>query len=74
MGFLVSQHDQFGAMPPLLFLSLSPLESMRSGGAMPPTKGVSQRYLRDTTRKQGKWYYLEKVLRDMGGAYLALGC
>ena len=44
----------------------------------PPTKGVSQRYLprnlRDTTCKQGEWvrhaplrYYLEKVLRDMGG-------
>ena len=45
----------------------------------PPSKGVSQRYLRDTLWKQGKWvrypplrYYLEKVLRDMGG-YLALG-
>ena len=40
----------------------------------PPTKGLSQRYLRDTLWKQGKWvrypplrYYLEKVLRDMGG-------
>ena len=45
----------------------------------PPSKGVSQRYLRDTLWKQGKWvqyaplqYYLERVLRDMGG-YLALG-
>ena len=45
----------------------------------PPWKGVSQRYLRDTLWKQGKWvqysplrYYLERVLRDMGG-YLALG-
>ena len=39
----------------------------------PPSKGVSQRYLRDSPRKQGKWarypplrYYLDKVLRDMG--------
>ena len=60
---------------PSPFLGVSPLESMRSGGAIPPpTKGVSQRYLSNTTRKQGKWvlypplrYDLEKVLRDMGG-------
>ena len=39
----------------------------------PPKKGVSQRYLRNTHLKQGKWvrypplrYYLERVLRDMG--------
>ena len=45
----------------------------------PPSKGVSQRYLRDTPWKQGEWvrypplrYYLERVLHDMGG-YLALG-
>ena len=45
----------------------------------PPSKGVSQRYLRDTLKKQGKnvrypplRYYLERVLRDTGG-YLALG-
>ena len=49
MGFLVSQHGQLGAIPPPPFLSFSPLESMRSGGAIPPpSKGVSQRYLRDT--------------------------
>ena len=48
MGFLVSQHGQLGAIPPPPFLSISPLESMQSGGAIPPTKGVSQRYLRDT--------------------------
>ena len=78
MGFLVSQHGQLGAIPPPPFLSVSPLESMRSGGVMPPPKGVSQRYLRDTLLKQGKWvrypplrYYLERVLRDRGG-YLAL--
>ena len=40
----------------------------------PPSKGVSQRYLRDTLSKQGKRvrypplrYCLEKVLHDMGG-------
>ena len=49
MGLLVSQHGQLGAIPPPLFLSISPLESMQSGGAIPPpSKGVSQRYLRDT--------------------------
>ena len=41
---LVSQHGQLGAIPPPPFLSVSPLESMRSGGAIPPpSKGVSQR-------------------------------
>ena len=31
------------------FLSVSPMEGMRSGGAIPtPSKGESQRYLRDT--------------------------
>ena len=40
MGFLVSQHGQLGAIPPPRFLSVSPFESMRSGGAIPPpTKG-----------------------------------
>ena len=40
----------------------------------PTTKGVSQRYLHDTLQKQGNSvrypplrYYLERVLRDMGG-------
>ena len=43
MGFLVSQHGQSGAIPPPPFLSLSPLESMRSGGAIPPPskRGIS---------------------------------
>ena len=76
MGFLVSQHGQMGAIPPPPFLSASPLESMQTGGAIPPppTEGVSQRYLRDTLWKQGKWvrypplrYYLERVLRDREG-------
>ena len=40
----------------------------------PPTKGVSQLYLRDALGKQGKWvrypslrYYLKRVLRDRRG-------
>ena len=42
MGFLVSQHGQLGAIPPPAFLSGSPLDSMRSGGAIPPLKrGIS---------------------------------
>ena len=75
MGFLVSQHGQLGAIPPPPFLSVSPLESMLLWRCdTPPSKGVSQRYLRDTLWKQGKWvrypplrYYLERVSRDMGG-------
>ena len=46
----------------------------------PPSKGVSQRYLRDTLWKQGRWvrypplrYYLERVLRDMGGGLSRTG-
>ena len=45
MGFLVSQHGQLGAIPPPPFLSISPLESMQSGGAIPPPE---KRYLSDT--------------------------
>ena len=48
MGFLVSQHGQLGAIPPPPFLSVSTVESMRSGGAIPdPEKG----YLSDTSAK-----------------------
>ena len=36
VGFWVSQHGQLGAIPPPPFLSDSPFESMRSGGAIPP--------------------------------------
>ena len=43
--FLVSQHGQLGAIPPPPFLSVSPLESMRSGGAIPP---LQKGYLSDT--------------------------
>ena len=45
MGFLVSQHGQLGAIPPPPFLSTSPLESMQSGGAIPPPQ---KGYLSDT--------------------------
>ena len=45
MGFLVSQHGQLGAIPPPPFLSVSLLESMRSGGAIPPPQ---KGYLSDT--------------------------
>ena len=42
MGFLVSQHGQLGAIPPPPFLSVSPLEHMRTRGAIPPLKrGIS---------------------------------
>ena len=37
MGLLVSRHGQLGAIPPPPCLSISPLESMRSEGAIPPT-------------------------------------
>ena len=47
MGFLVSQHGQLGAIPPPPFLSVSPLESMRSRGAMPPPP-PQKGYLSDT--------------------------
>ena len=43
MGFLVSQHGKLGAIPPPPFPSISPLESMQSGGAIPPPlkRGIS---------------------------------
>ena len=77
VGFLVSQHANWVRCPLPLFWAFPPLESMRSGGARPPptTKGGSQLYLRDALWKQGKSvrypslrYYLERVLRDIGGA------
>ena len=45
MGFFVSQHGQLGAIPLPPFLSVSPLESMQSGGAIPPPQ---KGYLSDT--------------------------
>ena len=76
MGFWVSQHDQLGVIPPPPFMSLSPLESIRSGGAIPPPP--QKGYLSDTcaiphedkvtrVRYPPLRYYLERVLRDMGG-------
>ena len=42
MGFLVSRFGQLGAIPHPLFLGVSPWESMRSGGAIPPLRrGIS---------------------------------
>ena len=38
MGSFVSPHSQLGATPPPPFLSVCPLESRRSGGAIPPHK------------------------------------
>ena len=72
--FCVSQHGQLGAIAPPPFLSVSPLESMRSGGSiLPPQK----RYLSGTcaipyeNKQMGAIpplrYDLEWVLRDMGG-------
>ena len=81
MGFLVSQHGQLGAIPPPPFLSVSPFENMRSGGAIHlPSKGgfptILARYPLKTRQTECDTpplrYYLERVLRDMG-RYLALG-
>ena len=73
MGFLLSQHGRLGAIPPPHLLSISPLESMQSGGAIPPPQ---KGYLSDTSaiplenkakgvRYAPLRYYLEKVLRHM---------
>ena len=78
MGVWVSQHDQFGAIPPPPFPSLSFWRVCEVEVRCPHTKGVSQRYLRGYPAKQGKMraiplrHYFDKVLRDLGG-YLALG-
>ena len=61
-----------GCETPSPFLSVSPLESMRSGGAIPPPsnfKGVSQRYLHDTVWKQGKTRVIppSEILSRKGG-------
>ena len=81
MGFWVSQHGQLGAIPPPPLLSVSPSESIREVEVRypPPLKsGISAKLARYPmkTRQMGAIpplrYYLERVLRDMGG-YLALG-
>ena len=46
MGFLVSQHGQLGAIPPPPLLSVSPVESIQSGGVIPPPP--QKGYLSDT--------------------------
>ena len=57
MGLLGSQHGQLGAIPPPPFLSVSPYESMRSGGAIPPHP--TKAYLSDTCviphENKAKW-------------------
>ena len=67
MGFFGVSNGQLGAIPPPPFLSVSPLESMRSGGAIPPPPPPKEGYL------SAKWvrhpplrYYLETVLHDRG--------
>ena len=75
MGFLASRHGQSVAMPPAPFSERFRLgEHAKWRCDTPPSKGVSQRYWRDSLWKQGKWvrypplrYYLERVLRDRGG-------
>ena len=51
--------DQFGAITPSLFFELSPLESMRSGGAIPPPPPDKMGYLSDTCaiphENKAKW-------------------
>ena len=74
MGFLVAQHGQLDAILPPPFLSVSPLESMRSAGAIPPPQ---KGYLSDTCAKPMKTRqvgaipplrcYLERVLQAIWG-------
>ena len=74
MGFLASQHGQLGAIPPPPFPSVSLLESMRSGGAIPPHKrGISAilaRYPMKTMQKRAippLRYYLERYCAIWAG-------
>ena len=76
MGFLVSQLGQLGAIPPPPFLRVSPLESMRSGGAIPPPE---KGYLSDTcaipyeNKANGCDTPLSTGYCVIRGGYLALG-
>ena len=71
----VSQHGQWGAIPLPLFWVFPPWRACEVEVRYPPpSKGVSRRYLRDTTGKQGKWVrhsplrcYLERVLQGIWG-------
>ena len=72
MGFLVSQHAMAKWVrytPSPFFWAFPPWRACEVEVRYPPSKGVSQRYLRDTLWKQGKRvrypplrYYLERVL------------
>ena len=81
MGVLVSQHGQLGAIPPTPFLSVSPWEHAKwRCNTPPPTKGVSQRYLRDALweqAKQARYPLCDSISKGYcaigGGGYLALG-
>ena len=76
MGFLVSQHGQLGAIPPPLFWAFPPWSTCEVEVRYPPhplKRGISAILPRYPMEK-GKWvrypplrYYLERVLRDMGG-------
>ena len=53
MGFLVSQHGQLGAIPPPPFPERFPIgEHAKWRCDTPPSKGVSQRYWRDTLKNK----------------------
>ena len=73
-GFWCLNMANWVRYPLPLFWAFPPWRAWEVEVRYPPSKGVSQRYLRDTLWKQGNWvrypplrYYLERVLRDMGG-------
>ena len=79
MGFLVSQRGHLGAIPPPPLLSVPPRRACEVEVRYPPHKrGISAilaRYPLKTRQNACDTplrYYLERVLRDVGG-YLALG-
>ena len=82
MGFfnLVSQHGPIGWDRPPIFPSLSPLESMRSGGAIPPHKrGISAIFARYPVKTR-KTHAIppsailsRKGIARYGGGYLTPG-
>ena len=72
MRLSVSQHGQLGAIPPPPFLSVSPLESMGSGGAIPPLK---KGYLSDTCaiRYENKANGCDTLCDTISKGYCAIG-
>ena len=76
-GVVVSQHGHWVRYPLPLFSAFPAWRACEvevQYPPPPPSKGVSQRYSRDTLWKQAKWvrypplrYYVERVLRDWGG-------